>query len=79
MFSPATAPWKNGQMLDMLQNCRTDLPLDAVFVPLLDEPDALQHIGDVVNPPLLPHIQGVRGLGVGLFKIASIHKCLTKL
>ncbi len=37
-------------------------PLYAVLVLLLDEPDALQHVGDVVDAALLLHVQGVRGL-----------------
>ena len=36
-------------------------PLNAVFVPLLDEPDALEDVGDVVDAPLLLHLQHVRG------------------
>lgn len=36
-------------------------PLHVVFGLLLDEVDAFQDIGDVVNPPLL-HFQHLRGL-----------------
>ena len=35
-------------------------PLDAVLVPLLDEADALEDVGDVVDAPLLLHLQHVR-------------------
>ena len=35
-------------------------PLNAVLVPLLDEPDALEDVGNVVDSPLLLHLQHVR-------------------
>ena len=38
------------------------LPLDAILVPLLYEADALEDVGDVVDPALLLHLQQVRGL-----------------
>ena len=34
-------------------------PLNAVLVPFLDEPDALEDVSDVVDAPLLLHLQHV--------------------
>jgi hypothetical protein len=36
-------------------------PLNTVLVPLLDEPDALEDVGDVVDPPLLLDVQHLCG------------------
>ena len=38
------------------------LPLNTILVLLLDEADALEDVGDVVDPPLLLHVQRVRSL-----------------
>ena len=38
------------------------LPLNTIFVLLLNEADSLEDVGDVVDPPLLLHVQRVRGL-----------------
>ena len=40
------------------------LPLNTVLVLLLDESDALEDVGDVVDPSLLLHVQGVSGLKI---------------
>lgn len=40
------------------------LPLDTVLGFLLDQPNALQNICDVVDSPFLPHCQGIRCLGI---------------
>lgn len=39
--------------------CSHSLPLDAILGFFLDQPDTFQHVGNVVNPPLLAHSKGV--------------------
>ena len=43
----------------MLDQALITLPPDFVFHSLLDQPDAFEDVGDIVNPPLLD----VQGLG----------------